>query len=412
MVDTDFLLLPTLADYFQQHPDRASSFLQRNSTLVPGTFIELLEANINHVLNLSAAFTANPSVANLVDLRSYPVGDWRDSNAGLGWGHYAFDVNCALVPAALRAIGQLAADGHIPSTYANASSAAQVWEAKACDMFAVTIAPDVAAASLDNYVTVANLSTSQLYGGGSLNGSTNATALGWSDPSQTIGLGSNSSTFYALSLLANGSAVEVLHSDLGFALLYGVDLSPSLMWAVVQALQPYPRGLLTNVGMVVANAAYDNNRTAIDTFSNLAYHGAVSWSWQQGLMAEGISKQLGLCGLSPSTQLVASNSSANATNPAWCADTTLTSALEQAQARLWASIEGSASELYTEVWSPVFANATGTFTVGDLGALSPEGTEGDAVQLWSYGFLAMIDPRTGKPVAEGFGTSATNATGQ
>jgi hypothetical protein len=38
-------------------------------------------------------------------------------------------------------------------------------------------------------------------------------------------------------------------------------------------------------------------------FSNIQYHGAVSWSWQQGLMASGLSRQLGLCGLSNNTQL-------------------------------------------------------------------------------------------------------------
>ena len=86
----------------------------------------------------------------------------------------------------------------------------------------------------------------------------------------------------------------------------------------------------------------------------------------------------------------------------WCNDTTLTSALTQAQARLWTSIEGSAPALYTEVLSPVFDGSNGTFTIGDLGAISPEGTEGDAVQLWSYGFLAEVDPRSGKPVAAGF----------
>ena len=37
-------------------------------------------------------------------------------------------------------------------------------------------------------------------------------------------------------------------------------------------------GLLTNVGMVVANAAYDSNTTNIAVFDETAYHGAVVWS--------------------------------------------------------------------------------------------------------------------------------------
>lgn len=34
----------------------------------------------------------------------------------------------------------------------------------------------------------------------------------------------------------------MLHSDLGFALLYGNNVSSSLIQATVEALQPYPRG--------------------------------------------------------------------------------------------------------------------------------------------------------------------------
>lgn len=36
-------------------------------------------------------------------------------------------------------------------------------------------------------------------------------------------------------------------------------------------------GLLTNVGMVVANAAYDSNTSSIPVFDETAYHGAVVW---------------------------------------------------------------------------------------------------------------------------------------
>jgi hypothetical protein len=140
---------------------------------------------------------------------------------------------------------------------------------------------------------------------------------------QIIG-GSGNSTFYALSINRNGSLVEVLNSDLGFVLLYANNVSQGIIQATIQALQPYPRGLLTNVGMVVANAAYDSNVTNIEvslpcdnsvslilqTFNNLQYHGAVSWSWQQGLMAAGVSKQLGLCGASNNTQLESLTSSA------------------------------------------------------------------------------------------------------
>jgi hypothetical protein len=49
-------------------------------------------------------------------------------------------------------------------------------------------------------------------------------------------------------------------------------------------------------------------------------------------------------------------------------------------------------DISTEVWSYSFDNATNSFSVADLAALSPTGTESDAIQLWSYGFLALSDP--------------------
>ena len=69
-------------------------------------------------------------------------------------------------------------------------------------------------------------------------------------------------------------------------------------------------------------------------------------------------------------------------------------------------IAGSAPALYTEVLSPVFSSANNTFTVGDLGAFSLTGTEGDAIQLWIYGFLLQVDPRTGPAVAAGLQKSS------
>ena len=126
---------------------------------------------------------------------------------------------------------------------------------------------------LNNYIVEANLTDSLLYGAGALNDTqssgngTNSTS-GWSADDQIIG-GNGNSTFYALSIGRNGSLVEVLNSDLGFVLLYANNISQSIIQATIEALQPYPRGLLTNVGMVVANAAYDSNVTNIEVCLNV-----------------------------------------------------------------------------------------------------------------------------------------------
>jgi hypothetical protein len=159
--------------------------------------------------------------------------------------------------------------------------------------------------------------------------------------------------------------------------------------------------------MVVANAGYDDNTTNIETFSDVMYHGAVVWSWQQALMAAGITKQLNRCGPNITPQADYSDNyttttmgnSTTSVVPSWC-NTSLVADLQAGQTLLWEAIAGSSSALYTEVWSPLFSNSTNTFSIGDLGAISPSGTEGDAVQLWSYGFLSAVTP-SGKAVAGG-----------
>jgi len=175
-----------------------------------------------------------------------------------------------LVPSALRAIVQLAEAGILSSNYTeNATQWAGVWETQASQFFGVTIDSTTASSRLNNYITQANLTESLLYGAGALNDTqsmggngTNRTSA-WGVAEQTIG-GADNSTFYALSIDRNGSLVEVLNSDLGFVLLYGNNVSEGIIQATIEALQPYPRGLLTNVGMVVANAAYDSNVTNIE----------------------------------------------------------------------------------------------------------------------------------------------------
>ena len=93
MLDTDFLLLPVFADYATMYANRTSAFLNQTSTLVNGSFSTLLQQNVNHVLNLSMAFGLNATQSNLVPIRDPNVGDWRDSETGLGYGIIPFDVN-------------------------------------------------------------------------------------------------------------------------------------------------------------------------------------------------------------------------------------------------------------------------------------------------------------------------------
>ncbi|KAI0833704.1 hypothetical protein BC628DRAFT_1426807 [Trametes gibbosa] len=373
MIDTDLLLLPALSHYFLELPQgagRAAQFLAQNATLQNGTYAELLNRTIAYNLGRATPFALHPTASNLLALRpGQPVGNWRDSNEGLGFGVYPFDVNSALVPASLRATQALLAVGAVTGIEPGAVGAvARVWEEQAPALFEVRVGRAEAEARLRGFVQAANLSESLLR--------------------KDAGTGVDV-RFYALSLKEDGRPVEVLNSDLGFNLAYGANVSREFMERTVDALQPYPRGLLTDVGMVVANPAYGSNTTLIDVLDRAAYHGTVVWSFQQGLMAAGLARQLALCAASaPGSQ----NPHATSPAPEWCADVQFVQSVRDAQTRLWAAIRGAPAELFTEVWSYAFDNATNTFSVADLGALSSSGTESDAVQLWSYGFLALADP--------------------
>jgi len=63
------------------------------------------------MLNLAKPFSkpgGNAAHKNLVALKEgQSVGQWRDSNDGLGGGRYPYDVNTGLMPAALRAISKV-----------------------------------------------------------------------------------------------------------------------------------------------------------------------------------------------------------------------------------------------------------------------------------------------------------------
>ncbi|EJD08148.1 uncharacterized protein FOMMEDRAFT_144208 [Fomitiporia mediterranea MF3/22] len=397
MIDTDLFFLPTLAHYFLDLPqgnNTSSSFLDKNATLQNGTYRELLNSaeldrTIFYNLGRAIPFGRNSTVANLLAFRpGQPVGNWRDSNQGTGYGPIPFDVNTALVPASLRSTARLAKAGIIGNSVpvltledgsnydANSSladiadSLAAVWEEKSLPFFEVTLDNETAQERLRNFINETNLSEALL------------------DDITDVSEASNK-TFYALSLKEDGSSVEVLNSDIGFSLLYGNNVTQSFLQRVIEALQPYPRGLLTNIGMVVANPAYDSNTTNIDVFNNAAYHGTVIWSWQQGMMASGLKRQLGYCTNATNSTVDTNPSPAN--TPEWCGNTTFVQSISDAQQRLWSSIKGAVDEIYSEVWTYSFNNSTNTFSVADLASLSG-GTESDAIQLWSYGFLGLLDP--------------------
>lgn len=159
------------------------------------------------------------------------MGNWRDSNEGLGFGFYPFDVNTALVPASLRATHALAEAGLLNFMGLDAvqiDRIAGMWETQAPALFEVTVDGEEAERRLRNFVRAANLSEALLGGEG------HADESGGNRPNVS---------FYASALREDETPVEVLNSDLGFNLVYGASVSREFLQRVVDALQPYPRGV-------------------------------------------------------------------------------------------------------------------------------------------------------------------------
>ncbi|KAK5465231.1 hypothetical protein LTS15_001794 [Exophiala xenobiotica] len=402
MIDTDYYLPVLMAQYFNNHPLRVDPLLSRKAGSIDVqnrnlTYANLTLINAEKIMNQTAAFAKNQTIANLIHLKpDQIVGQWRDSTYGIGGGRIPFDVNTALVPAALRAIGQLARTPGVFPNHTNtggvnvsawrtlADSRAQIWEQHTLCFFERNITASTARTRLQHFVD---------------------TATFYDGPTQNSSLpqaGNVNVTSYAIAL--NGynhlSSVDVMHSDTAFRVFFvnASASSPSTPEAQAQEtrfinatanslVRSFPAGLMTPQSMVVANPALSGSDVLIANFTNSAYHGTVVWSFQLAMMAKGLERQLGRCN-------VTTGGGSSPPAPAWCGMSDVHDNVLKAYNVLWDSIEANAAQLQGEVWSWTYSKATGKFVTTPLGALPPppgvgSGTESDVRQLWSLTFLAV-----------------------
>ncbi|KAI1397766.1 carbohydrate-binding module family 52 protein [Hypoxylon fuscum] len=371
MIDTDFFLLITMNEYFVNSDvgkARHEEFLARNASVLPANrgivYRDLALATAEKIMKLSADFEQSPVKENLIHLnQGEMVGQWRDSPNGLGGGRIPYDVNTALVPAALKAIASLSNSGIFPS-HADwntiASKRATFWEDNTLSFFQVNIAVDKARELVENYVSATGFP-----------GEVNATDL--EAPVIFHGL--------ALDGKDHTPIVKVMNTDDCFRLflLNSTDqtqLATFLSSVADNILRPFPLGLSTPVGLVVSNPAYGGDTVIIKEFTESAYHGTVVWSWQLAMMASGLERQLERCDHEQLT---------------YCTDEALRKRVIEAYNHLWNLIEANRGHLSSEVWSWVYRD--GNFQYTPLGALPPpEGqspVESDIRQLWSLAFLAV-----------------------
>ncbi|WP_434212709.1 hypothetical protein [[Pseudomonas] boreopolis] len=352
MIDDDFMLAPVAAAWLLDSADgraHAAEFLARTTTSGE-RYGDALARNLAWVVDRTAAFAAEPRLDNLVGLLpGHPTGEWRDSEQGLGGGRYPYNVNAVLVPAALEAAARLAAlpalrpylEAGQARKLATAKAMAARWREHAPPLFALERTPDEARAAVTAY----------------------ARRIGV-DPSAALSaLGQAPLRFDALALKADGQPVPVLNSDGGFALLFLDPPAAEVERLLASMLRPFPAGLMTGIGLLVANPAY---APALQpAFGADAYHGTVVWSWQQALLAAGLERQQRREDLPAATR----------------------ARIAEARRQLWKAIEATPEVRTSELWS--WAYEDGHYRVVPFGQRHGDADESNAAQLWSTVFLAL-----------------------
>ncbi|WP_447725610.1 hypothetical protein [Sphingomonas koreensis] len=360
MVDDDYMLAPVAGEFLlgQAGTAEARTFLARKvpseAGAPPTAAGALLVRNLRFVIDQAAPFAAAPSWQKLIAIKpGRMTGEWRDSEEGLGRGRYAYNVNGVFVPAALEAADRLYRAGLLTpyltaadrAALAKAGALAKVWHAHAPRLFRIDIPVEQAAAQVRDY----------------------AARIGVPAGPALAATQGQPLSFNAISLDENGRPVPIINSDDGFLLMFGHPSAAELETFVGAAMRPFPAGLMTDVGLLVANAAQAAPEVE-DRFGPGAYHGAVIWSWQQALFAAGLERQLARKDLPASTRTL----------------------LTGAQVHLWRAIDAARATANSELWSWAFRD--GRYQVVAFGAGKQDVDESNAAQLWSTVYLAVRPP--------------------
>jgi len=368
MIDGNYLLAPVLTAYLLDDPEgkkRAPVYLRGNvgaygdpATPAGQALGQAIVRNLRLVVANAAHFAALPRYGNLISLKAgRATGQWRDSEDGIAGGRYPYDVNAILMPAALAATARLLDSGLLDpflapadrELLARAAAYATVWQQRAPDLFNVTLDNETARAAVDSY----------------------ARQLGVPAKAALDSLSGNRLSFHAISLDASGKPLPIVNSDEGFELLFGTPPATSLDRDVRSVMRPFPLGLLTDAGMVVANPAFADAGIKA-RFTNHAYHGTVIWSWQQALFAAGLDRQLARTDLPPAVK----------------------EHLLAAQQTLWRAISAAQSVRSSELWSWRFED--GRYHITPFGSRDTDADESNAAQLWSSVYLAIKAPSSNR----------------
>jgi hypothetical protein len=381
MIDDDFLLAPVLVEFIEKveaeaaTPEEATAAIDAFLARVRPdgmTFKAAIEANLALVLDRARPFADDPAApadkkAKLVAFKNtVPVGQWRDSDMGIAFGRYAFDVNAALVPGSLEAAVTLYTYLGDAAKATEAGDMLAEWQGVE-ELFRIEEPLATAQADVASY----------------------AAAVGATDNSADLeGEAGNTYSFYGISLDATGEPMPVMHTDHGFVMEFAKPSDEYLVRVANTISKDFPAGLMSSVGVMVANPAFASasftvtdpknlkdpnddvaNVKVRDIFTNSHYHGAVVWSWQQALLASGIRRQIERTDIAGATR----------------------TALQAAECKLWDTIDAAEEVRAGELWSWE-ANAQGVLEYRAFGYNRNDVDESNAAQLWSTVYLVVKRP--------------------
>lgn len=388
MVDDDFLL-PILAA--RHLADGSRPLADRKALLARGDNLERLLTNWDLVLRRALPLLRSGSPTDFVRIGpGMRVGNWRDSGVGLGGGVFPGDVNADLVPEALAAIRRTISSGTIGEAEIRAVAARKNLTSlpEALAVVPVERAWARSRGRLEVELPCQQVRTrlSRFLGYPSATGLAGVTpeerawclALRFADGTtlEDFLRGPNVPAeiraplrFTALSLDDQGRAVEVMNSDFVFRLFLG-NPTPTEVGEMVRLVElPYPLGLMTPVGPVVANAATSKEPRLWKELGRDAYHGAVMWSWQGSMLQMGMLRQWQRFHDDPSQAALASR-------------------LRRAVAAVDTARRRAGALASSELWT--WEVRGGRVSAVAFGQRAGSETESNAVQLWSTIFPSVL----------------------
>lgn len=396
MVDDDFML-PLMLDKYNEDasiplPQKRAFYDSPN--VKGGRNIEAVLQNFEYALGRAEKYTKTENPRDLIKINEGEhVGDWRDSNAGLGWGKYPGSVNVDFVANAMTAmknmaksgiysqnqLHQIAADKGLKRLQGALSSPEQLDEGvkkwtDARKHFLVKMPPDKVRAKLKDFIDNAPMPRAEKARVMNTEIGEKTTVRDFVEKGKTPENLKDGLEFYALSLDNDGKPVEVMNSDGGFRLFNGNPESKEIDRILKTIELPYPLGLAEKGGLLTASPVFASDKSLRKTLDRNAYHGTLVWSWQMALMEKGLEKQIKRFAKEPGRKKMVKR---------------MYGALSKLK-----KMEKEAGELInSELWTHKMMN--GKMKPYPYGADASSETESNPVQLWS-----TVGPSTAMGFAE------------